>query len=91
MSQETTPARVTVYESIQAIKPHADFAFLIKDIRTGTKLSKGRKFARDNRGYHVAPQDCHVVVPSLVVKLTDDDAGFLGRRTVLEGSDLKYF
>ena len=90
MSQETTPARVTVYESIQAIKPHADFAFLIKDIRTGTKLSKGRKFARDNRGYHVAPQDCHVVVPSLVVKSTDDDAGFLGRRTVVEGSGLEH-
>jgi succinylglutamate desuccinylase len=90
MSQETTPARVTVYESIQAIKPHADFAFLIKDIRTGTKLLKGRKYAKDNHGYHVAPQDCHVVVPSLVVKSTDDDAGFLGRRTVVEGSGLEH-
>jgi succinylglutamate desuccinylase len=91
MLQAPTPARVTFYESIQAIKPHADFVFLIKDIKTGTKLSKGRKYAKDNHGYHVAPQDCHVVVPSLVVKSTDDDAGFLGRRTVVEGSDLKYF
>ena len=90
MSQETTPARVTVYESIQAIKPHADFVFLIKDIKTGTKLLKGRKYAKDNHGYHVAPQDCHVVVPSLVVKSTDDDAGFLGRRTVVEGSGLEH-
>jgi len=89
--QETTPARVTVYESIQAIKPHADFVFLIKDIKTGTKLLKGWKYAKDNHGYHVAPQDCHVVVPSLVVKSTDDDAGFLGRRTVLEGIELKRF
>ena len=90
MSHETTPARVTFYESIQAIKPHADFVFLIKDIRTGTALSKGRKYAKDIRGYHVAPQDCYVVVPSLVVKPTDDDAGFLCRRTVLEGSALKH-
>jgi len=85
MLQETTPAIITFYESIQAIKPHADFTFLIKDIKTGTKLSKGRKYARDDHGYHVAPQECHVVVPSLVVKPTDDDAGFLGRRTVLKG------
>ena len=60
-----------------------------KDIKTGTKLSKGRKYARDVHGYHVAPQDCHVVVPSLVVKPTDDDAGFLGRRTVLKDSEFK--
>ncbi|MGB9437039.1 MAG: succinylglutamate desuccinylase/aspartoacylase family protein [Desulfobacterales bacterium] len=90
MSQETTPARVTFYESIQAIKPHADFVFLIKDIRTGTRLSKGQKYAKDTRGYHVAPQDCHVVVPSRVVKPTDDDAGFLGKLTVLDGSELKH-
>jgi hypothetical protein len=87
MLRETTPARVTFYESIQAIKPHAGFAFLIKNIKTGTKLSKGRKYARDDHGYHVAPQDCHVVVPSLVVKPTDDDAGFLGMRTVRKGSE----
>ena len=87
--QETTLAIITFYESIQAIKPHADFTFLIKDIKTGTKLSKGQKYARDVHGYHVAPQDCHVVVPSLVVKPTDDDAGFLGRRTVLKDSEFK--
>jgi succinylglutamate desuccinylase len=89
MLQKATPAKVTFYESIQAIKPHADFTFLIKDIKTGTKLSKGQKYARDDHGYHIAPQDCHVVVPSLVVKSTDDDAGFLGKRIVLEGSEIK--
>ena len=84
MLRETTPARVTFYESIQAIKPHAGFAFLIKDIKTGTKLSKGQKYARDDHGYHVAPQDCHLVVPSRIVKPTDFDAGFLGTRTVMD-------
>ena len=82
---EKIPARVTFYESIQAIKPHANFRFIIKDIKTGTRLSKSQKYARDDRGYHVAPQDCHVVVPSLLVKPTDVDAGFLGRRTVPVG------
>ena len=47
-------------------------------------------YTKDNHGYHVAPQDCYVVVPSLVVKPTDDDAGFLGRRTVVEGSGLEH-
>ena len=88
MIQATTPAKITFYESIQAIKPHAGFKFLIKDIKTGTKLSKGQKFARDDLGDHVAPQDCHVVVPSLVVKPTDVDAGFLGKRFVREGNAL---
>ena len=82
LRQEPTPATITIYESIQAIKPHAGFKFLIEDIKTGTRLKKGQKYASDDHGYHVAPQDCHVVVPSLVVKPTDDDAGFLGRRTV---------
>jgi hypothetical protein len=88
MTQETTPTSITFYESIQAIKPHAGFRFSIKDIKTGTKLLKGQKFAADDHGDHVAPQDCYVVVPSRVVKATDADAGFLGRRTVLAGSDL---
>ena len=90
MTQETTPASITFYESIQAITPHAGFRFSIKDIKTGTKLSKGQKFAADDHGDHVAPQDCYVVVPSRVVKATDADAGFLGRRTVLAGSDLQH-
>jgi succinylglutamate desuccinylase len=81
---KTTPASITFYESIQAIIPHAGFRFLIKDIKTGTKLSKGQKYAVDDHGDHVAPQDCYVVVPSLVVKATDNDAGFLGKRTVQE-------
>ena len=33
-------------------------------------------------GYHVAPEDCYVVVPSKVVKSTDYDAGFLCRLNV---------
>jgi succinylglutamate desuccinylase len=85
---ETTPASITFYESIQAIKPHAGFRFSIKDIKTGTKLLKGQKFAVDDHGDHVAPQDCYVVVPSRLVKATDDDAGFLGKRTVQQGNSL---
>jgi succinylglutamate desuccinylase len=82
-SQIPPPAAITRYDSIQAIKPHANFRFLIKDIRTGTRLKKGQKFARDDQGYHISPQDCHVVVPSRLVKPTDYDAGFLATRTVL--------
>jgi succinylglutamate desuccinylase len=88
ISPETAPAKITFYESIQAITPHTGFRFSIKDIKTGTKLSKGQKFAADDHGDHVAPQDCYVVVPSRVVKATDADAGFLGKRSVWEGDAL---
>ena len=90
MLKTEPPASITLYESIQAIKPHAGFKFLVEDIKTGTKLSKGCKYARDDHGYHIAPQDCHVVVPSLVVKSSDYDAGFLGKRTMIEGPELTY-
>jgi len=88
-SQTMPPAAITRYDSIQPIKPHANFRFLIKDIRTGTRLKKGQPFARDDHGNHVAPQDCYVVVPSRVVKPTDSDAGFLGSLTLLEGPEFK--
>lgn len=80
---------ITLYDSIQAIKPHAGFRFLIKDIQTGTRLKKGQRFARDDRGYHIAPQDCYVVVPSKKVLSTDFDAGFLGDLTILMGHAFK--
>ena len=80
---------ITRYDSIQAIIPHADFRFLIKDIQTGTRLKKGQPFARDDHGYHIAPQDCYVVVPSRVVKPTDSDAGFLGNLTLLKRPELE--
>jgi succinylglutamate desuccinylase len=86
MSPPPTPATITRYESIQAIKPHAGFTFLFKDIETGTRLKKGQKFAKDHHGYHIAPEDCYVVVPSKAVLATDVDAGFLGRLTVMTPS-----
>ena len=73
---------ITRYESFQAITPHANFRFLIKDIQTGTHLLKGQRFATDDTGDHLAPQDCYVVAPSKVVKPKDVDAGFLATLTV---------
>ena len=70
-------SKIIQYESIQAIKPHSNFAFLVENIKTGTKLEKGQIFASDDHGDHIAPEDCYVVVPSKVVKSTDYDAGFL--------------
>jgi hypothetical protein len=32
----------------------------------------------------MAPQDCHVVVPSKTVKPADIDAGFLGKKHLVE-------
>jgi hypothetical protein len=72
------------YESIGAIKPGPNFKFLVPDVATGTKLSKGQVFAKDDNGEHIAPQDCYIVVPSRVVKVTDVDAGFLGCLNVLQ-------
>jgi len=79
-------ATITRYESIQAITPHANFRFLIKDIQTGTHLKKGQRFAADDREDHLAPQDCYVVAPSKTVKPTDVDAGFLATLAVGENS-----
>jgi len=73
---------IALYDSIQAITPHANFRFLIKDIQTGTRLKKGRRFATDDCGDHLAPQDCYVVAPSKIVKPSDVDAGFLASLTV---------
>ncbi len=72
------------YESISAIHPGPNFKFLIPDVATGTKLSKGQVFAKDDNGEHTAPQACYIVVPSRVVKATDVDAGFLGRLNMLK-------
>ena len=89
MTQASIPASITFYESTQAIKPHAGFRFFIKDVKTETKLSKGQKFAADDQCDPVASQDCYAVVPSRVVKATGADTGFLGVRTVQEGSELQ--
>ncbi|MBW2516372.1 MAG: succinylglutamate desuccinylase/aspartoacylase family protein [Deltaproteobacteria bacterium] len=75
---------VDQYESISAIKPGPNFRFLIADVATGTKLSKGQVFAKDDHQEHTAPQDCYIVVPSRVVKATDVDAGFLGSLNMLK-------
>ena len=75
---------ITRYDSIRAITPHANFRFLIKDIQTGTRLKKGRRFATDDCGDHLAPQDCYVVAPSKTVKPKDVDAGFLATLAVGE-------
>jgi succinylglutamate desuccinylase len=77
-------AMIEQYESIGAIKPGPNFKFLVPDVATGTKLSKGQVFAKDDNGEHIAPQDCYIVVPSRVVKVTDVDAGFLGCLNVLQ-------
>lgn len=66
-------------ESIQAIQPHKNFRFLMEDVTTGTKLVKGQRFAVDDQGYHFAPENCYVVVPSKQVGPNDRDAGFLCR------------
>ena len=72
------------YESISAIKSGRNFRFLIPDVATGTKLSKGQVFAKDDNGEHIAPQECYIVVPSRVVKVMDVDAGFLGSLNLLK-------
>jgi succinylglutamate desuccinylase len=77
-------ALIEQYESISAIKPGPHFKFLIADVATGTKLNTGQVFARDDNGEHIAPQDCYIVVPSRVVKVTDVDAGFLGSLNMLK-------
>jgi succinylglutamate desuccinylase len=78
------PETVIQYESIQPIKPGANFRFIVERLETGTKLEKGQQFAIDDNRTHIAPMDCHVVVPSLIVKPTDFDAGFLGKKNLIE-------
>ena len=86
--ERSMPETITQYESIQFIKPAANFRFLIDGVKTGTKLASGQKFARDGHGYHVAPQECFIVVPSMIVKPTDHDAGFLCKMNLFARNDL---
>jgi hypothetical protein len=72
------------YESISAIKSGPNFKFLIPDVATGTKLSKGQVFAKDDNGERIAPEDCYIVVPSRVGKTKDVDAGFLACLNMLK-------
>jgi hypothetical protein len=82
-SEKKMTGTITQYESIQPIKPGANFRFIIEALETGTKLEKGQQFAIDDDRIHIAPQDCHVVVPSMIVKPTDFDAGFLGKKNLI--------
>ncbi|MGD9077838.1 MAG: succinylglutamate desuccinylase/aspartoacylase family protein [Desulfobacterales bacterium] len=82
-SEKKMTGTITQYESIQPIKPGANFRFIIEALETGTKLEKGQQFAIDDDRIHIAPQDCHVVVPSMIVKPTDVDAGFLGKKNLI--------
>jgi succinylglutamate desuccinylase len=89
LPEKTNSISITQYESIQAIKPGTNFRFLFDDITTGTRLKKGQTFAEDDDGYHIAPQACFIVVPSKIVKPTDTDAGFLGKKNLMETKELK--
>jgi hypothetical protein len=82
--EKKIPETIIQYESIQSIKPGANFRFIIEPLETGTKLEKGQQFAIDDNRIHIAPKDCHVVVPSMIVKPTDFDAGFLGKKNLIE-------
>jgi succinylglutamate desuccinylase len=86
--ERSMPETITQYESIQFIKPGANFKFLIDGVKTGTKLANGEKFARDDHGYHIAPRECFIVVPSMKVKSTDHDAGFLCKMNRFAKNDL---
>jgi succinylglutamate desuccinylase len=86
--EKSMPPTIIQYESIQFIKPGVNFRFMIEGVKTGTKLQSGQKFARDDHGYHVAPQECFIVVPSMTVKPTDHDAGFLCKMNRFAGNDL---
>jgi succinylglutamate desuccinylase len=89
--EKSMPATIIQYESIQFIKPGVNFRFMIEGVKTGTKLQSGQKFARDAHGYHVAPQECFIVVPSMTVKPTDHDAGFLCKMNRFARNDLYRF
>jgi succinylglutamate desuccinylase len=87
-SKKSMPATLIQYESIQSIRPAVNFRFLVEGVKTGTKLEKGQQFARDDTGYHVAAQECYIVVPSNLVKPTDTDAGFLCKMNRIDMNDL---
>lgn len=70
---------ITQYETIRPIVPGANFGFTIEAVSTGYFLKAGSRFATDSHGDHYAPDDCYVVVPSLHVRHSDADAGFLCR------------
>jgi len=68
---------VIQYETLQAIIPNDKFAFVKKDVTTGTTFVKGEVYARGGGKEFVAPADCFLVMPPEDVEADDHDAGFL--------------
>jgi len=80
--QETA---ITQYETLSPIVPGKNFRFLISNVTTGRKLSKGESYAVDENGHHTAPSDCYLAIPSSEVRETDADAGFLCGLNIIHG------
>jgi predicted deacylase len=88
-SEKKITGTITQYESIQPIKPGANFRFIVEPLETGTTLERGQQFAIDDNRIHIAPENCHVVVPSMIVRPADFDAGFLGKKNLIESKKRK--
>ena len=76
--------KISQYETLLPIVPGKNFKFLISNVTTGVKLSKGDIYAVDANGHHIAPSDCYLVIPSKEVKETDADAGFLCKLNTID-------
>jgi hypothetical protein len=70
--------KIKKYETIGIIKTGDNFRFLIDDINTETFMPKDTVFSYDDKnGEQKTFDDCFVFMPSKVVKVSDNDAGFL--------------
>jgi predicted deacylase len=65
------------YETISAIRPGKGFHYL-GDVQSEMLVRGGKPFAYDAfQGYHRAPRDCYLMMPSKEPQESDSDAGFL--------------
>jgi len=82
-SAENSKASVTFYETLSIIKPQKNFKFVDKSATTGTLILKGEIFATFKNGNYKAFEDCFLMMPDHFPKITDFDAGFLCRKSIL--------
>lgn len=78
---------ITVYRTLDLIRPTIEFQFLNPSVQTGLHLEAGEVYAQDVSGPIFTETECYIVMPTKVPDPTDSDAGFLCSREIYSTSN----
>lgn len=80
---QTTSKSITIYKTLDLVKPLAGFEYLDKKTHTGTFIQKSQKYASHSNGFYIAQQDSFIVMPCHNPSLNDTDAGWICSREIV--------